>query len=67
MASKLIRLLDETLVEVEVSDREAKEVAGGVADRVKGSFDKIGSIQGHVCRGDRGRTWASVYRGFKMV
>lgn len=50
MATKLIKLDDDTLVEVEVSEDEAKQIAGSVADRVSTTFDKIKPILVKTCR-----------------
>lgn len=52
MATKLIRLSDEneTLVEVEASYQEARPIAGGVADKVEASFDRVRSLLVSVCR-----------------
>lgn len=50
MASKLIKLEDGTLVEVEVSDNEAKHIANSAADRVNTTFDKIKPILIKTCR-----------------
>jgi hypothetical protein len=49
MATKLIRLDDGTLVEVEVQEGEFQEIAGGVADRVDASVDKIKPVLIKVC------------------
>ena len=50
MASKLIELNDGTLVEVEVSENQAREISGGFADKVSESFDKIKPILINTCR-----------------
>ena len=51
MASKLIKLDDGTLIEVEVPDRAAKEISGGAADRIENAaIDKIKPIVLKVCR-----------------
>lgn len=50
MASKLIKLEDGTLIEVEVSENKAKQIAGGDADKVNATFDKIKPILVKVCR-----------------
>jgi len=50
MATQLIKLTDGTLVEVEVSEDHAQEIAGGMAKRVDASFDKIKEILGNICR-----------------
>lgn len=41
MYTKLIELEDGTLVEVEVAEDEPQKIAGGFADKVKTTFDKI--------------------------
>lgn len=50
MATKLIRLNDGTLVEVKAPEGEFREIAGGVADRVDASVDKIKPILTKVCK-----------------
>jgi len=51
MASKLIKLMDGTLVEVEVSEKEAKEINGGAADQVADvAMDRIKPIIIAVCK-----------------
>jgi hypothetical protein len=50
MATKLIRLDDGTLVEVEVSPEQAQPISGGLADRVNETFDKIRPILVRTCR-----------------
>jgi hypothetical protein len=44
MNTKLIKLQDGALVEVNVSENQAREIAGNFADEVKSSFDKIKPI-----------------------
>lgn len=52
MATKLIRLSDEneTLVEVEIGQQEARPISGGVADKVEASFDRVRSLLLSICR-----------------
>ena len=50
MATKLIQLEDETLVEIEVSSDQAQQISGGFADKVNATFDKIQPILVKVCR-----------------
>lgn len=51
MPTKLIRLEDGTLVEVETSPDEAQQISGGsTAKRVEANFDKISPILRKVCR-----------------
>lgn len=50
MASKLIRLHDGALVEVEITGQEAREISGGLAERVDSSFGEIGPLLEKVCR-----------------
>ena len=50
MATKLIKFKDGTLVEVEVSENQAKQIAGSFSDRVDGTFDKIKPILVRTCR-----------------
>ena len=50
MATKLIQLEDDTLVEVEVQPDQAQPISGGFADRVDTTFDKIRPILLRVCR-----------------
>lgn len=51
MATKLIRLEDGTLIEVEVSPGEAQQIAGGsMAKKVNSTFDKIKPTLINACR-----------------
>jgi hypothetical protein len=50
MATKLIQLGDDTLVEVEVQPNQAQPIAGGFAERVDSTFEKIRPILIRVCR-----------------
>lgn len=50
MATKLIRLEDGTLIEVEVPDDQARQIASSTADRVNATFDKIKPILVKACR-----------------
>jgi hypothetical protein len=50
VATKLIKLDDSTLVEVDVPENQAKQIAGGFADRVNTTFDKIKPILVRTCR-----------------
>lgn len=59
MATKLIRLSDGTLVEVDVAPGEAAQIAGGAADKVASSLDQIQPIIAKVCR-SLADTWAAV-------
>ena len=49
MPTKLIEL-DGALVEVEVSPDEARQISGGLADKVSGTFDKIKPMLVKACR-----------------
>ncbi len=50
MGSKLIELDGGTLVEAVVDDNKAKEIAGGAADKVESSFEKIRPILINACK-----------------
>lgn len=50
MATKLIELEDNTLVEVEVEPDQAQPISGGLADKVSATFDKIRPILINTCR-----------------
>ncbi|RUS94656.1 hypothetical protein DSM106972_092930 [Dulcicalothrix desertica PCC 7102] len=50
MATKLIKLEDGTLIEVEVPDDQARQIAASTADRVNATFDKIKPILVKACR-----------------
>lgn len=51
MATKLIRLQDGTLLEVDIAPGEAQQIAGGsVAKKVEATFDKIKPTLINVCR-----------------
>ncbi len=49
MPTKLIEL-DGALVEVEVSPDQARQISGGFADKVGGTFDKIQPLLVKACR-----------------
>ncbi|MFX0196428.1 MAG: CU044_2847 family protein [Candidatus Hodarchaeota archaeon] len=50
MASKLIRLEDGTLVEIEISGEQIEQISGGFADKVAATFDKVRPILINICR-----------------
>lgn len=51
MGSKLIKLGDGTLVEVEVAERKAKEISGGAAEKITdATIDRIKPIILSACR-----------------
>jgi Trypsin-co-occurring domain 1 len=50
MATKLIQLEDGTLVEVEVPGEQIQQIAGGMADRVSATFDKVQPLLVRTCR-----------------
>lgn len=50
MATKLIRLQDGTLVEVEVPQDQGQQIAGGFADGVNGTIDLLKPTLLKVCR-----------------
>ena len=50
MATKLIRLEDGTLVEVEAQPNEVEQISSRTADRVEESLDKIVPILVKVCQ-----------------
>jgi hypothetical protein len=50
MATKLIKLEDGTLIEVEMQEGETRQTAGNVVDRVNSTFDKIQPILVKTCR-----------------
>lgn len=50
MATKLIELADGVLVEAEVSESEARPIAGGAASKVAASLDRIEPLLVSVCR-----------------
>ncbi|AVH60473.1 MULTISPECIES: CU044_2847 family protein [Streptomyces] len=50
MATKLIRLADGTLVEVEVPTAQARRISGGVTDNVNSRLDQIDSLLVSVCK-----------------
>jgi len=50
MPTKLIQLDDGTMVEIEVPQDQAQQIAGGFADKVNSTFDKIRPILLNVCR-----------------
>ncbi len=50
MASKLIRLEDGTLVEVEVPEDEVRQIAGSKAEKVTAAFDEIKPVLLKTCQ-----------------
>lgn len=50
MATKLIELDDNMLVEVEANPGEAEAISGGAAQRVNASLDSIGPFLTRACR-----------------
>lgn len=50
MASKLIRLEDDILVEVEAEVNEVQQIAGGVPAKVKATIDQIQPILLKICQ-----------------
>ncbi len=50
MANKLIKLEDDTLVEIEVPDDQVQQISGGFADKVNATFDKIRPILVKTCK-----------------
>lgn len=50
MPTKLIRLDDGTLVEVEVPEEQARQISGGFADKVDATFEKVKPILVKTCK-----------------
>jgi hypothetical protein len=50
VATKLIELDNEILIEIEVPPNEAQKISGGLADRVNATLDKIRPILLNTCR-----------------
>lgn len=50
MASKLIKLEDGTLVEVEVAKDEAQQISGGIAKKVDATLEKIQPVLLKICQ-----------------
>ena len=50
MPTKLIKLEDDTLVEVEVAPDQVQQISGGLADKVSATFEKIKPILVKTCR-----------------
>jgi hypothetical protein len=50
MATKLIKLEDGTLLEVEVAGEEVQQIAGGLAEKVDATLDKIKPVLLKICR-----------------
>ncbi len=65
MQSKLIRLKDDTLVEVTVSEGRAREISGGLANRVDASFGKVKAILESVCK-PISETWQELNRDLSV-
>jgi Trypsin-co-occurring domain 1 len=49
VATKLIELADGVLVEIEVPPEQAQAISGGIADKVAGTFDKVGAQLKKLC------------------
>lgn len=65
MPTKLIRLDDDLLVEVEVPANDAQPISGGMADKVASSMDKIGPVLRSVAR-SVAQEWAELAREVKV-
>ncbi len=50
MASKLIKLQDGTLIEVEVAKDETQQISGGVAKKVDTTLEKIRPVLLKICQ-----------------
>ena len=50
MATRLIELIDGTLVEIDVSSNQTQEVSGSFAEKVDATFDKVQSLIIKTCR-----------------
>jgi hypothetical protein len=50
MASRLIKLEDGTLVEVEVAGDEVQQISGGLAEKVDATIDKIKPVLLKTCQ-----------------
>ncbi len=50
MATRLIKLEDGSLVEVEVAGEEVQQIAGGLAEKVDATLDKIKPVLLKTCR-----------------
>ncbi|MDJ0509186.1 MAG: CU044_2847 family protein [Crocosphaera sp.] len=59
MATNLIQLEDGALVEVEVPEEKAREIAGGYADRVNSTFEQIKPLLTKICRPIK-ETWEEI-------
>ena len=65
MASRLIKLNDGTLIEAEVSDDQAQEISGGLAEKVEASFDSIREILSNVCK-PLASTWKELNKDLEI-
>ncbi|MGH7495991.1 MAG: CU044_2847 family protein [bacterium] len=54
MATKLIKLEDGTLIEVEVPPGQSEQISGGLANKVDATLDKIKPIMVKVCHAVNG-------------
>jgi hypothetical protein len=50
MATKLIRLSDDILVEVEAKEGEGQQISGGIAKKVNATFSEIKDVLLKTCR-----------------
>jgi hypothetical protein len=65
MASRLIQLSDHTLVEIEVPDTQARQISGGVAEKVDAALDKINPMLLRICR-PIAEAWRDLNRDFQI-
>lgn len=50
MPSKLIRLQENILVEVETTEDQIQKIAGGIEEKVNATFDKVQNILSSICK-----------------
>lgn len=49
METRVVTLEDGTRIQIDVSDEQAQQIAGGI-DTIKGSFDKVQPVLTKICR-----------------
>jgi Trypsin-co-occurring domain 1 len=65
MPSKLIELSDNTLVEIDVPEVQAKQISGSVADRVDSTLERLKPLLIKFCR-PFGEAWQELNKDFHV-
>jgi hypothetical protein len=65
MAARLIELSDQTLVEIEVPDAQARQISSGAAEKVDAALEKIRPILLKICR-PVAEAWRDLSKDFQV-